>query len=158
MSPSLPAWPLPVRIVGVGSPLGDDALAWQVIHNLQGKLEGKEGLEFHRLEGGQRLLDILDGRGSLVLVDALEPGRQPGAIHRLAWPDQRLEALRPGSTHQLRPAEALRLAAALGTLPGCVVIFAVEARHLDPQAELSSAVRAALRKLVELIYAELTTP
>lgn len=148
-------WPAPVRIVGVGSPMGDDALAWEVIAHLEAELKQQAAVEFHRVAGGQRLLDLLDGQGSLLLVDALEPCRQPGSIHRFDWPDARLEALRPGSTHHLRPAEALELAAAIRTLPPKVVIYAVEAACLEPQHGLNDCVRAALPELTQRIVAEM---
>ncbi len=130
-------WPQPVRVVGVGSPHGDDALAWELVRRLESQMEGQTRLEFHVVEGGQRLLDLLDGRGSLLLVDALAPAGAPGTIHRFEWPDPQIDSLRPGSTHDLRPAEALQLADALGLLPPRVVIFGLEGVHLEPGTDLS---------------------
>ena len=88
-------WPQPVRVVGVGSPHGDDALAWELVRRLESQMEGQTRLEFHVVEGGQRLLDLLDGRGSLLLVDALAPAGAPGTIHRFEWPDPQIDSLRP---------------------------------------------------------------
>jgi hydrogenase maturation protease len=145
---------LPIRVVGVGSPLGDDALAWEVVRRLQQQDWGSE-VEFHTLEGGQRLLDVLDGRGSLLLIDALAPTGSPGTIQRFEWPDARLEVLRPGSTHHLQPAEALRLAATLGLLPARVVVWGIEGESFDPSSALSPAVAAALPELGQRILTEL---
>jgi hydrogenase maturation protease len=107
------------------------------------------------VEGGQRILDLLDGRGTLLLVDAMTADTTPGTIHRFEWPDQRVEALRPGSTHDLRPAEALRLAAALGTAPPRVVVFGIEVERIDPQPGLSRSVTAAVPELVRRLVEEL---
>jgi hydrogenase maturation protease len=163
-------WPRPIRVVGVGSPLGDDALAWEAVRALQHRLSLRatdaEGIflgarddtpeiEFYMLEGGQRILDVLDGCGSLLLVDAAAAGTGPGTIHRFEWPDQRVETLRPGSTHDLRPAEALRLAAALGIAPQHIVVFGMEVESLEPQADLSSSVVAAIPELVRCLLQEL---
>lgn len=145
----------PIRVIGVGSPLGDDALAWQVVQKAQQEKAWGDKIEFHALEGGQRLLDILDGRGALVMVDALAPPVPPGTIHRLEWPNPRLKALRPGTTHHLSPAEALELADTLGLLPPRVVIWAIAGEAFDPQAGLSSAVAAAVPELVRGVVAEL---
>jgi hydrogenase maturation protease len=112
-------------------------------------------IEFHVVEGGQRLLDMLDGKGTLFLIDALAPAGSPGAMHRFEWPDQRVEVLRPGSTHHLRPAEALQLAKTLGTLPPHVVVFGIEAASLDPHQGLSPAVAVAVPELVGRIVNEL---
>jgi hydrogenase maturation protease len=107
------------------------------------------------VEGGQRILDVLDGRGTLLLVDAVGASTRPGTIHRFEWPDQRVEALRPGSTHDLQPAEALRLATALGIAPPRVVIFGIEAESIDFQPGLSQSVMAAVPELVRWLVKEL---
>jgi len=147
------SWPRPVRVLGIGSHAGDDALAWAVVRQLQEK-EWPRDIEFQALEGGQRLLEVLDGRGSLVLIDALAPAGQPGAIRRFDWPDPGLAVLRPGSTHQLRPAEVLELAAALGLLPPRVAIWAIEGELFDPRSGLSPKVLAAVPELVQRIRAD----
>jgi hydrogenase maturation protease len=147
--------PCPVRVVGVGSPWGDDAVAWEVVRQLQRQTTWGSAIEFHAVDGGQRLLDVLDGRGTLLLVDALAARLAPGTIQRLEWPDPRLEALRPGTTHHLRPAEALQLAATLGLLPPRVILWAITGECFDRQAGLSVAVAAAVPELVQRIVAEL---
>jgi hydrogenase maturation protease len=164
------SWPHPVRVVGVGSPLGDDAVAWEVVRQLQRHADWGSEIEFHVLEGSHQLLDILDGHGTLILVDALASpptlspksggegrvrGWTPGTIQRLEWPDSRLETLRPGTTHHLRPAETLQLAATLGLLPQSVVIWAIAGERFDPQTSLSQSVAAAVPEVVPQIVAEL---
>ncbi|MFN4259124.1 MAG: hydrogenase maturation protease [Gemmataceae bacterium] len=149
--------PGPIRVVGVGSPLADDALAWEVVRRLQREDTWQGAIEFHTVEGGQRLLDLLDGQGTLVLVDALVAGEclSLGTIQRLEWPDARIEALRPGTTHQLRPAEALELAATLGLLPARVVIWGIGGACFDPHSGLSPAVADAVPELARRIADEL---
>jgi len=151
------SWPSPIRVVGVGSPLGDDALAWEVVRDLRERQGLRPEIEFHMIKGGQRILDVLDGRGTLLLVDAVGPSTRPGTIHRFEWPDDRIETLRPGSTHDLRPAEALRLASVLGIAPQRAVIFGIEAESTDPQPGLSQPVMAALPELVRRLVDELET-
>ena len=144
----------PIRVVGCGSPQGDDALGWQVIRLLRDE-DLPAGVELHAVEGGHQLLDVLDGHGTLVLVDAMASGAAAGAIHRYDWPDLPLESLRPGTTHHLRPAEALRLAAALGLLPSRVIVWGIEAENFEAQTDLSTAVAAAVPELVLSIAKEL---
>jgi hydrogenase maturation protease len=145
----------PIRVVGVGSPQGDDAVAWETVRRLRDTRDWGSAIEFHLIEGGQRLLEIFDGRGALFLIDALAPQMPPGTIQRLEWPDERLESLRPGTTHHLRPVEALQLASVLGLLPPRVVIWTMAGACFDPQAGLSPAVADAVPKLVEQIAQEL---
>ena len=122
----------PIRVVGVGSPCGDDALGWEVIRQLRPRLRDRPDIELHVLKGSHRLLDILDGRGTLLVVDATATGNAPGTIHGFEWPEPRIEALRPDSTHHVQPAEVLRLARAVGFLPPRVMIFGIEIECLDP--------------------------
>lgn len=150
----------PVRVVGCGSPLGDDAAGWQVVQHLRDWAANstfelsKTDLEFHLADGGHQILDVLDGRGTLILVDAICSNSPPGTILRFEWPDTRLECLRPGSTHHVRPAEALRLATALGLAPPRVIVFGIGASQFRPQTPPAAPVAAAARAVAHLILAE----
>jgi hydrogenase maturation protease len=145
----------PLRVVGVGSPHGDDAIGLEAIRQLMLNLERRANVELHALDSGQRLLDFLDGAGGLILIDALAPASsRPGTIQRLTWPDSRLESLRPGSTHALGVAQALQLASALDQLPTRVVIYAVESFGAEPGAGLSIAASAAIPELLRRVREE----
>jgi hydrogenase maturation protease len=98
----------PVRVVGVGSPFGDDALAWEVVCRLQREKERGSGIEFHAVEGGQGLLDLLDGRGTLLLIDALSSAAAPGTIQRFEWPDPRIESGRQRRSNWQPPSASCR--------------------------------------------------
>jgi hydrogenase maturation protease len=130
-------------------------VAWEVVRQLQREKEWGSEIEFHAVEGGQRLLDVLDGCGTLLLVDAWGSREAPGTIRCLEWPDPRLEVLRPGTTHHLRPAETLQLAATLGLLPPQIVIWAIAGGCFEPQSGLSPSVAAAVPELVQRIITEL---
>ena len=149
------SWPRPVRVVAVGSPLGDDAVGWEVLRALRLQIGDRPGIELHAVEGGQGLIDLLDGRGTLLVVDAVVTGAVAGTVHCFGWPEPRVETLRPGSTHQVRPAEALRLAGTLGLLPPQVVVYGIELERLDPHVGLSPSVAAAVPVLAERLATEL---
>jgi hydrogenase maturation protease len=151
-------WPCPIRVVGVGGPAGDDALGWEVIRSLRERQLWQPDIEFLTLAGGQRLLDVLDGHGTLVLIDAVERTTAPGTIHRFDYPDQRIDHLRPGSTHDMGPVQAIGLAAALAILPPRVVIYGIELESTPPQGGLTPAVVAAVSELVQRLANELTSP
>jgi hydrogenase maturation protease len=145
----------PVRVVGVGSPNGDDAVGWEVIRCLRLIRPRLPGVEFFEVGGGQCLLDLLDGQGTLILIDGLAGDGPPGTIRRFTWPDSCLDAMVPGSTHALGPAEALRLAAALGLLPPYVVIFCVEIAGFHPEVGVSAIVATAVPEMAQRIEKEL---
>lgn len=145
----------PVRVVGVGSPNGDDAVAWRIVEKLRTTLMECDGIECHVADGGQRLLDLIDGSGSLVIVDAAEGVGPPGKMLRFIWPDDQLAALRPGTTHDLGIDAALRLAKAVGTLPSHVVVYAVAAESFDPGSHMNPKLSAAVPELANRVFADL---
>lgn len=148
-------WTPPVRIVGIGSPLGDDALGWEVVRAVRVQMGPRSAIDCQLVEGGQRLLDILDGRGTLVLVDALAGSGSSGNIRCFEWPDPRFQVLRPGSTHDLTPAEALALAEPLGLLPPTVRVYAIEGESFGPSQGLSTSVAAAVTELARKIVGDM---
>ena len=147
--------PPPIRVVGVGSAQGDDAVAWEVVRLLRERAAAYPGVDFYRVGGGQGLLALLDGLGTVLVLDAIRTGAAPGTIYRSHWPDPRIDSDRPGSTHSLRVAEALQLAASVGLLPAQVVLYGVELHSLQPGAGLTAEVSAAVSELVRQIEAEL---
>lgn len=147
--------PSPIRVIGCGSPLGDDAVGWELIRYLRQIGTGSNDTELHAVSGGDQLLDKLDSAGTLLLIDAVRSGAPPGTIHRMEWPDKRVETLQPGSTHQLGPSAALRLAETLGLLPRRVIVFGVEAGAIEPAGELSEPVTAIIPHLAECINEEI---
>jgi hydrogenase maturation protease len=149
------SWPTPIRVVGIGSSQGDDASAWEVVRRLRERIPATAAIEWHLVDGGQRLLDCLDGTGTLLLIDAVASGSLPGTLHRFGWPEGRLETLRPGSTHNFRPAEALQLAESLALLPLLVVVFGIEIGTIEPAHGLSPPVEGAVTELMRRIAAEL---
>jgi len=143
----------PIRVVGVGSPQGDDAVAWRIVDALRGEVgAAAQGVELHQVDGGQRLLDLFDGRGTAVILDAAESAGPLGTMTRFIWPDDRLAGLRPGTTHDLGVEAALRLAEAIGTLPKHVVVYAIAADSFKPgdglSASLAAAVPALARRMI----------
>ncbi len=142
-----------VRVVGVGSPHGDDRVGWRLVEGLAGS--AGPGMEAVAVAEPLGLLDHLDGCSSLVIVDACHAEGVPGSVTILAWPGDRPEFERSRSTHGLGLAMALELAAVLGRLPPSVLLFAVEAGACDPGTdpgvELESFLPELDRRLREVI-------
>ncbi|MEU5264249.1 hydrogenase maturation protease [Amycolatopsis sp. NPDC021455] len=100
------------------------------------------------------LLEAWTGAGLAVVVDAVlcEPST-PGRIWRST-----VDELRPGggsaSSHALGIPDAVRLGAALGRVPGELVVYAVEAADLGLGVGLTPAVRAAVPEVVRAVRGE----
>jgi hydrogenase maturation protease len=142
------------RILGIGSPFGDDRAGWEACALLRarrrvGALASET--EIRTLDRpGLLLVELLAGAESVILIDAVRSGAAIGAIHRL-------DGDRPGrarpllSSHAGGVMEAVDLARALGELPLRLQIFGIEADAANSRDVLSPGVSAALPELVRQI-------
>ncbi|MEZ4380064.1 MAG: hydrogenase maturation protease [Nannocystaceae bacterium] len=137
-----------VRVIALGSPHGgDDEAALELAAALR---EGADAAALEVIAAGRPgpgLVDLLDVQGPVLLLDVVRSGAAPGTIHELeldALVDASL-AQAQVSSHGFGPAEALRLAAALGRAlpPGRFV--GVEGASFTVGAPRSPAVAAAQR-------------
>jgi hydrogenase maturation protease len=130
-----------LRVIGIGSPHGDDAVGLAVAERLagQGVPTGVEVLG--RSRPGLDLLDDLRGVDGVVLVDAMRSGAPPGTVR--AVDPAALAAIQGSSSHGFGVAEALALASALGVRLPELRVVGIE---VGPRggAALSSVAQAAL--------------
>jgi len=140
-----------IRIVGLGSPFGDDRVGWRVIELLQEKLPGN--IDLVALDRpGAALINWMQGVSWLILVDALSSGASPGSVVRLDPGDLDAE---PGrlSSHDLALHDTFRLANSLGCLPARIDIYGIELGDYRIP-EMSDAAATAATKLAALIGAQ----
>ena len=142
------------RVIGVGSPFGDDRAGWEVAAALEATLRSA-GVSSLRIEihacdrPGAALVRLLAGVQHAVIIDAaLSAGSRAGSIRWLG--DHEIAARRAVSSHGFGLAEALALARALGDAPSRVSVLAISTTHLDGEA-LSDPVRAAVPVAVQEI-------
>lgn len=141
------------RIIAVGSPHGDDLLAWKLVERLQA---GREiNASVIALSDPSRLHDHVEGCERLVVVDACAGGGVPGTVTRLEWPDPRIAVRHSHSTHGLGVAGTLQLEQQLDRLPPKVVLFGIELEQCQPGDALSDVVENALDALEEKILQEI---
>jgi hydrogenase maturation protease len=141
------------RVIGIGSPHGDDVAGWRVVEMLTSREELTT--ECDAIGAGQ-LLDYLQGCQHVILIDACQSAQPPGTITRLEWPDARIPVQHWRSTHALSVGETLELAAELGRLPGRVVLFGIEISNCQPGAELNPVVASALPELERRVLGEVS--
>ena len=106
-----------VVVLGIGSPLGLDALSWDVVERLKSTLcLNAWEISFRCLDRpGPGLLDQMAGYEAAVLLDAwlAEEATAPQVFSEQAWGD----AVTAVSTHALGVVETLALGKRLGLLP-----------------------------------------
>jgi hydrogenase maturation protease len=141
-----------VRIIGVGTPFGDDRAGLEIARCLVAA--PPRGCEVVATERpGTELIDLLGGTDAVILLDAVRSGAAPGTIHDLALAD----LVQPGaavSSHGIGIAETLALAGALGGLPRGRLIGIESSRGSETLgALLSASVAAALSTAVMRVHA-----
>lgn len=100
------------------------------------------------------MLDAWTGIERAVVIDAVTgPDAAPGRVRRWAAPD--LRATAGVSSHAWGLAQTCALGAALGRLPGELILYTVDAADTGDGPGLSSAVAAAVPVVVTAVLAEL---
>ena len=129
-------------ILGLGNPLrGDDGLGPAVVVCRQGLPPGTVAIDGGT--GGLDLVLTMMGYRRVLIVDAAELGRAPGAWTCFRPDLARVETMEAAfSMHQAGLAEALALGAALRVLPEEVVIFGVQPAQTGWAPGLSAEVQA----------------
>ena len=122
-----------VRIIGIGSPFGNDTLGWQVIDILKARhmlaTMPYENIELITTDRpGLNLIQMLQDAELVILIDAIcDPNRHGGVIHltreELTVPDVIL------SSHRANVASALALADKLSQLPEKIILIGL---GIDP--------------------------
>ncbi|NIP86204.1 MAG: hydrogenase maturation protease [Planctomycetales bacterium] len=144
------------RIIAIGSPHGDDQVAWRLIERLGGCGDLPATLVALRDPSG--LHGHMDGCDRLVILDACCGAGPPGTVIRLEWPDESIQHRLARGTHGMGVWEVLQLEQELGRLPARVVILAVELSAAQPGGSLSDEVEAALTDLEAQVLQELQDP
>ena len=142
-----------VRILGIGSPSGDDQAGWLVADALSAMGVGACIDKLDR--PGANLIPLLENTAWVILIDAMQSGSPIGYIRRFgteAWP-----AYSQGlSSHGLGVIDALSLARELGGLPSRIDLYGIEIGPVAPGTTAGDDIRAAARQLARHIAADLT--
>jgi hydrogenase maturation protease len=141
-----------IRLIGLGSPFGDDRAGWDLVDALRGRVPA--AVDLVALDRpGAALVNWIEGTDWLVLVDACLARDQLGRFQRIdpgALPPQD----RAWNSHALDLQVALALGRQLGLAPARLDIYGIAID--DPGADRrSAAVAGAVRQLADHLAAEL---
>ena len=140
-----------VRVLGVGSPHGDDQVGWRLVECLAAG--SAPAVDAIALGDPVDLLGHLDGCDMLIVLDACRAGLPPGRLIRLPWQAVRSGERAERTTHGFGVSAALALADALGRLPPTVLLIGIEAESCEPGTGLSPTLRQAIPGIVPRIEA-----
>ncbi|MCX7838718.1 MAG: hydrogenase maturation protease [Anaerolineae bacterium] len=148
----------PILILGLGNPLqGDDGVGCRVVQALQAR-PLPNNVEV--LDGGTPgigLLNLIEGRARVIIVDAAEMGLAPGEFRRFTANQVTLTgAAQRLSLHRSGVADALALAQALNLQLPEIVFFGVQPASVEWRASLSPTVHDAVPRVIDAILDELS--
>ena len=146
-----------VVVIGVGNALGgDDAAGLLVARRVRERIAGIDVVEHEGDSTG--LVELLDGAGGAVIVDALRSGSPPGTVRRFDAGAAPLPVRLRGSTstHAVGLADAIELARTLGRLPARLVVIGIEGERFTAGAAHTPAVEGGIAAATAAVLAELT--
>lgn len=147
-------------VAGAGNPFRRDDGAGPAVVACLRRLRPAPPLDLVETSGeAAGLVELWRGRDLVVVVDAARSGATPGSVHRLECGAGRVEAMPPLptlTTHGSGVSAAISLARVIDVLPRRLVVLAVEAGDLGDGPGLSPPVRAAVRRVVDAVLAEVT--
>jgi hydrogenase maturation protease len=145
-------------VVGCGNLLrGDDGVGPILVRHLW---EGGVPAGVRLVDGGTAGMDVsfqMRGARRVLLVDAAATGAEPGTVYKVPGPAvEDLPPLQGLHTHSFRWDHALAFARWLlgDGYPDDVTVYLIEAAQMEPGAELSEPVRAAMQQVLGMIRDE----
>ncbi len=143
-----------VLILGIGNLLlSDEGIGIHAVRCLAER-ELPPGVEV--LDGGTSgadLVDHLEGRTKVIVIDAASGDGPPGTVYRCEARDL-IEQEGSLSLHEFGLADSLHMAERLGCAPQRVIVLGVQPATLEPGLELSPEVAAVLPGILKVALAE----
>jgi hydrogenase maturation protease len=144
---------LRARVIGLGqAAAGDDGVGLVVLARLRER-GVPEGVDVVRAPDGAALVELLETRAPVVVVDAVL-GTPAGEVLELVPSDLARRGLRPVSTHGLGVADAVELARVLApdaVSPAIRLVAVTIERPVRYEQRLSAAVADAVPRAVERV-------
>lgn len=145
-----------VRIIGVGSPIGNDSIGWAAIDGLElielPRQYPNHQITLERLDRpGPALLQQMRGADHVIIIDALLSAGVTGEVIPLR-PDEIARQQKVLSGHGLGVAESIALGAVLGDLPNDLLLLGITVQQTDELSsnygELAPATMVALQRCI----------
>lgn len=146
-----------ILVVGIGNPdRGDDGIGPLIVE----RLAEQPPSDVRLIVRSGDMLGLVDDWAeydAVICIDAAAPLDTPGRIRCVdATSGHLAPGPLPASSHAFSLGEAIALARALGTLPGEVMILAIEGACFGAGAVMTPSVSAAVGEAVRLVHEEIT--
>ena len=147
----------PILVLGVGNlVLTDEGVGIHVVQRMQ-QMDLPSHVEV--LDGGTMGLDLLDdieGRKKVIIVDTVKGGGSPGTLYRMMIDDVEDIPKSRVSLHDIDMTDVFKLADLLKIEKPEIVIIGVEPKDMESAGmELSPEVEEQIPKVIELVKREI---
>jgi hydrogenase maturation protease len=146
-----------ILVLGIGNVvMSDDGVGVRAVQRLAAGYRFPESVEL--LDGGTLGLDLLprlEGVERLLVIDAIDAGKAPGTLLRLAGEEVPMTLQTKLSPHQMGLKDLLAVASLQGASPAEMTLLGVQPERIELGLELSPGVAAALDSLVQNVLLEL---
>ncbi len=142
-----------IKIIGIGNMLySDEGVGVHVIPSLEEMFENYPQVEV--IEGstdGIRLLEPVEATNHLIIIDAINAGKEPGTLITLINRELPIYFGIKMSIHQLGFQEVLGMALLRERLPENMVMFGLQPASLKLGMELSEEIKQQLPLLIKAV-------
>ena len=146
-----------ILVMGIGNLLlQDEGAGVRAVETFARKYETPECVEL--LDGGTNgieLLQYLQGRDVIIIVDVVRNGKPCGTLSRFEGNDVPSLYQYKISPHQLGLSDLLATAQLMGSMPKMVILYGIEPKNLETGLELSAEVAGNISRLTDLIAGEI---
>ena len=148
-----------ILVLGIGNLLlQDEGAGVRAVEEFERRYAIPVGVEL--LDGGTsgiELLQYIQGKDCLILIDVVKSGNPPGTLIRLEG--QNVPALfqKKISPHQLGLSDLLATAQLIDRMPKRVVLFGIEPKSIETGLEMSEEVGGTIGRLADMVALELAS-
>jgi len=148
-----------ILVLGIGNLLlQDEGAGVRGVEEFERRYAIPPGVEL--LDGGTsgiELLQYIQGKDCLILLDVVKSGNPPGTFIRLEGENVPALFQKKISPHQLGLSDLLATAQLIDRMPKRVVLFGIEPKSIETGLEMSEEVSGALGWLADMVALELVS-
>jgi len=136
----------------------DEGIGVHIIQKMD-SLRRKSAREYLLIDGGtcpDALFHLPEEIGTLIVVDAVKGGGEPGCIYRFKPDDLEFKRTSITSLHQLGLMEGLGMMKFLGKYPERVIIIGVEPKEIDWGLKISPELEKIIPQVILLLEQEIS--
>ena len=148
-----------ILILGIGNILlKDEGIGVHVVNRLK-EMDLPENVEV--LDGGTaglELVDFIENREKLIVIDAVKTGDKPGTICRLTEANLQIKPKGIMSFHEIDFLDALYLSEVMkNNTPKEIVVIGIEPKDMSDGLELSPEIEERIPKIIDIVMKELNS-